>query len=129
MKLASIFSVLMILTTLSCTHTVCDTDEGGPYNLQGKWKFKEFYVDPGNGSGKWQPAPSGQTYIEFKTDGTISSDLPLFTNSRYENPTDSSFQMRNGGTYAYTIYYTIEGNRLELNPLCFEGCGYRFKRQ
>jgi hypothetical protein len=129
MRLLTIFSLLTIITTISCTRTVCDP-ENSSYTLQGKWKFKEYYMDPGNGSGKWQPAPQGQTYVEFKTDGTLASDLPLFSNYPKYQHTDSTITvLAPVGTNQFMIYYKIEGSTLELNPLCFEGCGFRFKRQ
>jgi hypothetical protein len=129
MKLIVIFLILTIITTISCTPTICDPDTYS-YTLKGKWKFKEYYMDPGNGSGKWQPAPQGQTYVEFETDGTLASDLPLFLNYRKYQHTDSTVTLLAPvGANQFIMHYKIEGSTLELNPLCFEGCGYRFKRQ
>jgi hypothetical protein len=129
MKLAAILSAIIIITSISCTRTTCDPLDGS-YTLQGKWKFRESYMDPGDGSGTWKPAPQGQTYIEFRQDGTLATDLPLFSGyARYQHTDSTVTLLPPTGTNTFLMYYKIQGSTLELNPLCFEGCGYRFKRQ
>lgn len=127
MKLSIILAFLAIITAISCSRSTLEPENG--YPLHGKWKFKEYYVDPGNGSGTWQPAPQGQTYIDFNINGTLATDVGLFSGySKYES-TDSTVTIMNiSGTNQFFMYYNIEGNVLTLNPLCFEGCSYKFKR-
>lgn len=129
MKLAAIFFTLITLTTLSCTRTTCGPEDGS-FTLQGKWKFKEYYVSPGDGSQNWQSPPPGQTYIEFKANGTMATDLGSWSNYSSYQYTDSTITLSAPlGTNEFRMYYKIEGSRLELRPLCFEGCAYRFTRQ
>ncbi|MGB8193839.1 MAG: hypothetical protein WCF67_18040 [Chitinophagaceae bacterium] len=129
MRLAAILSLVIMLSAFQC-HRTCGPEDGST-TLTGKWKFTEFYMSPGDGSVNWQGAPAGQTYIEFKPDGSFASDLPMLSNyTRYEIIDASSVKLLGAPSpNQFLLGYTISGSRLEIIPPCFEGCAYRFKRQ
>ncbi|HYC27652.1 MAG TPA: hypothetical protein VEB42_02535 [Chitinophagaceae bacterium] len=124
--LAIILSAVMIL---SCKRTVCPVETDS--TLVGKWKFIEYLMDPGDGSGTWQPAQANQTYVQFNADGSMSSDLGMLTGyTRYEIQPDSSLLLTTPpATNSFPLRFKITGNTLELNPPCFEKCGFKFRKQ
>jgi hypothetical protein len=129
MKPLTILLAIAITLTISCKRSAAP--QNGMYPLQGKWKYTEYFMDPGNGSGTWQPAPQGQASIEFRADGTLASDAGIFSNyTRYEVQNSSSMVLTAPpSNNTFSLRFTITGSTLELNPQCFEGCGFRFIRQ
>lgn len=128
MKLVAILSLVMMISAVACTREADQLKADSAHTLQGKWKFQQFYIDPGNGSGTWQPAPQGQTYIEFKADGTLGTDVGMFASlTSYEVKDDHTVVLRSA-SQEFEINYKIESEQLELNPMCVEGCGYKFTR-
>jgi len=98
-------------------------------NLTGKWKFTEYLSDPGDGSGKWATAPAGETYIEFRKDSTIATDVSQLQGySRYTSMTKDEIVMQQSGNNNVKFKYDIKGNNLEIRPPCREACGLRFTR-
>lgn len=129
MKLAFAFIAALAITAFSCSRTTCGPEDGA-FGLQGKWKFKEYYVSPGDGSQNWQLPPAGQTYIEFKTNGSFATDIGGWANySSYQYTYSTITLLPPSGANKLLVYYKIEGTTLTLSPLCFEGCAYRFRRQ
>ena len=125
-----IFSVAVILLSLagfSCAK-VCsepDTDAG----IVGKWTFTESLIDPGDGSGTWQAAPPNQS-ITFNADGTFTGEVGLFLDyTRYEVLNDSALKLIKADASFITLQYKLQGNGLDINPQCFERCGFKFARQ
>ena len=98
-------------------------------NLTGKWKFTEYLQDPGDGSGKWAPAPTGETYIEFRKDSTIATDVSQLQGyNRYTSLTKDEITLPQSSGTNVKFKYSIKGNTLELRPPCREACGLRFTR-
>jgi hypothetical protein len=101
------------------------------YELVGKWKRIEVYVNPGNG-GSWQPDHSEQPVtLEFTADGKLISNHNLYSNfARYQVSSDNTIELQpafNGGIRA--VYYSFNTDtELTLTFACFEGCGDRFVR-
>jgi hypothetical protein len=97
-------------------------------SLTGKWKLKEYYIDPGDGSGRWQAAADGNSYIEFKTDGSVISTAPFFTEyTRFEVLNDSVVRFTdNANLYPMNVRYEFTPTQLTLYPPCIEGCGFRY---
>lgn len=129
MRIAVILSLLVMLTAFQC-HRTC-TPENGSYSLQGKWRFTEFYISPGDGSQNWQAPPPGQTYVEFRNDGSFATDFGSWSNyNRYEIKNDSTvLLLAPPSSNQVQMHFTIQGSLLTLRPPCFEGCAYRFGRQ
>jgi hypothetical protein len=108
--------------------------EMGNADLIGKWKLVEALLDPGDGSGVFQPITSDRT-IEFFRDGKFISSEPLCPG------TDASTSLT--GTYSVekselvpdgcsffgdgrTILFKIEGRSLILSYPCIEACRYKY---
>jgi hypothetical protein len=122
-------TILLLIATLSFgfqCHKNCEP--GGDGTIVGKWKLVEYYVDPGDGSATWGPAPATQTYVEFKADGTYETDIYLISGyERYETTNGLTFVHSNGTKVLTT--HALTRSTLEIKPSCFEGCGMRFRRQ
>jgi hypothetical protein len=101
------------------------------YELVGKWKRIEVYVNPGNG-GSWQPDRSKQPVtLEFTADGKLISNDNFYSNfSSYHLNSDNSIEFQpplNGALRA--VYYSFNSDtELTLTFACIEGCGDRFVR-
>ena len=125
-----IFSVAVILLTIagfSCAKVCSEPESDG--GIAGEWKFTASLIDPGDGSGTWQAAPPNQS-ITFNADGTFAGDVGLFMDyTRYEVLNDSALKLIKADAAFITLRYKQEGNGLELNPQCFERCGFKFARQ
>jgi hypothetical protein len=99
------------------------------YNLVGKWKRIETYINPGNG-GSWQKDQLiPPLTIEFSADGKLISNSEFYSNfTRYRVNADNSIEFYpplNGVTRA--VYYSFNSDtELTLTFACIEGCGDRF---
>jgi hypothetical protein len=99
------------------------------YNLVGKWKRVEVYINPGNG-GSWQPDKSDkQVTVEFTAEGKIISNdsyFSSFTNYQVKPDNTIEFQPPLNG-YTRAVYYSFNTDtELTLTYACIEGCGDRF---
>ena len=108
----------------------CSQDE--TTQLIGKWKLIERLLDPGDGSGTFQPVNSNKI-IEFHSDSTITSNGEICT---YGMESDSTTT----GTYSlvdFTISssnctnlsFELNGNDLIINYGCIEWCKAKFLKQ
>ena len=111
----------------------CDKDEPTPDSILGTWKLTEVYVDPGNGSGTFQPTDYART-ITFFPDSTYTTDLTIcrfggnvadeggsgvyFPEERLIFPTTC----RINAEYPYEV----AGRRLTVTYSCIEGCAERY---
>jgi hypothetical protein len=121
-----IYLLVLLLVLFSCHK---DEFKRHNYNLVGKWKLIESYVNPGNG-GYWQKS---KTYtpltIEFTSDGKMISNFDLYSGySGYKlvaNNTIEFLPPLNGVTRA--VYYSFTSDtELTVTYACIEGCGDRF---
>jgi hypothetical protein len=74
--------VLFLLLTIGLLAS-CAKDEENPTNnpeteITGTWKLVEVYLDPGDGSGDFEPVQSEKT-VTFHGDGTVTSNGDLCT--------------------------------------------------
>lgn len=99
-------------------------------DLFGKWTLTESLMDPGDGSGQWTPATSeNKITIVFEANGKFSGGNFFFGGyDRFTKTSDSTlvFESTNNST-TVPHRYKIVNSQLELNPPCFEPCGFRFK--
>jgi len=95
-------------------------------SIVGKWKLTESLMDPGDGSGKWQPAdPAHPSYLEFKSDGTLTSNNPTVPTTRYKLTSDSTLLIYRP-TDSLSYRYHFAKSTLSLTPPCIEACGMHY---
>ncbi|WP_298239084.1 hypothetical protein [uncultured Algibacter sp.] len=138
----------LIITIISIVFLCCSSDDAKPSGeteLIGKWRLIEQLVDPGDGSGTFQPINSNRT-IEFFKDGTVetngilcfmSSEVGDVETGTYTLITDTNNNIQNDGeilpntciSRSAKVYFDlpITGN-LILWYQCIEGCGQKFKK-
>ncbi len=120
------FIIGLTACILSCEKDPVITD------VIGKWKYEQFWADPGNGGGAFVTVNSQKT-IEFFTNGTVISNGAIC---------DGSIESDLGSTGTFTIdnviysagcdqttfgvRFEIVNNKLELRYPCFESCIARF---
>lgn len=133
--------IVLLIVMYSCSSDDSKpTDETG---VIGKWKLIEQYLDPGDGSGDFQPIESNRV-VEFLSDGTVeingelcflSSEVGDKETGSYMLITDSDTQ-HDGEIIPNTcssrsarVYFDlpVSGN-LILWYQCIEGCGQKFAR-
>ncbi|MBT2560520.1 hypothetical protein J7E50_23745 [Pedobacter sp. ISL-68] len=116
---------------VSCKKT--DKDNDGPGEVYGKWKLTETMQDPGDGSGRYKKVSGQAKYLILsksadkagKFEGDALPDLFSF------RILDSVKMEVYSNTYKMPMIYQykVSAKSLQLNPPCFEGCGYRFVRE
>jgi hypothetical protein len=120
--------ILLIFLTilLSCNK---ESAKKHNYDLVGKWKRAEIYVNPGNG-GNWEADHSNPPVtIEFTADGKCISNSSSYSSfTGYTVTPDHIIEFTpslNGVARAF--YYSFNSTtQLTLTFACIEGCGDRF---
>ncbi|WP_420460943.1 hypothetical protein [Neolewinella sp.] len=126
-----LYHLLLVLPLLAG----CDKDEPTPDSILGTWKLREVYVDPGDGSGTFQPTDYART-ITFFPDSTYTTDQTICNIGNH--PADG------GGSGVYSpgrqlIFpttcrinaeypYDIAGRQLTVTYFCIEGCAERYTK-
>lgn len=107
-----------------------------PSGIIGEWLLVEELIDPGDGSGTFQPVSSDKK-IEFFGNGTFEAngEMCSMTNqssSAYDGTYDTStetFSPNNCMSMAPLSYsYSVSGNTLILTYPCFEPCQQKYVR-
>lgn len=126
-KCCLIISIVFLMVVLSL-RSIAQTKNP----LHGKWKFSAYYVDPGDGSGKWQKtADSVKQFVSFFKNGHIIGNY--FDNAKsYKIEKHKRFSITSFDNKVQTYIYEIKHNTLQISPIypyfCFEGCVYKFVR-
>jgi hypothetical protein len=134
MKNLALFAIIALLTTLSsCNKERCGFGDG----LIGKWVLIEELMDPGDGSGTFQPITSDKV-VEFKNDGTFDANGDMCGLSNQSDGTNhtgtydtatETFSPNNCMSMAPMSYqYKLDGNYLILTYPCICGCQQKYKR-
>ncbi|MFN8357582.1 MAG: hypothetical protein U0Y10_24200 [Spirosomataceae bacterium] len=124
-----IFLIVSLVSMVACQSESPSSVQN--VGLVGKWKLVEFLSDPGNGSGTWQKAdPQNPLYVEFKADGTFSSNMYTDLIS-YKVVDDTQLQLTfdpklNSGNFTTWRYTNLTNTTLTLTYACREPCGGRF---
>ncbi len=116
----------------------CSDDNGRESETSeflGKWKLVESLIDPGDGSGTFEPIV-GDYNIEFLSNGNVVSNYSLCTmnptsGDRFTAPyfaDDNHIIPNNCFPDGYNITYQIEGENLILHYPCIEACAHKFIR-
>ncbi|QDW24197.1 hypothetical protein FFJ24_004925 [Pedobacter sp. KBS0701] len=124
-----LFSIACIIS-VSCKKNNNGSNNDGPGEVYGKWKLTEVMQDPGNGSiGKYQKVSGQPKYLTLEKSGKFEGDaIPeLLT---YKILDSVQMEVTNKNYNKTLIYgYKVSAKSLQINPPCFEGCGYRFVRE
>ena len=101
-------------------------------SLVGKWFLIETLADPGDGSGKWNPADRPNYYfIKFNADNSIKSNTygRLSGAKQYDATSDTTLNVRYADGTTATFYYSISNGQLTIMGGCIEACGLKFRKE
>lgn len=116
----------------SCTKEVLRPVD---HNILGKWIYKESGTSIG-GPIIWQSAAPANQTIEFKQNGAFISAQGFLNGTNHYEKLDSvtlKFSPVANASGFIKMAYVIDSSSGQLNlwpvdPICIEGCGYRFVR-
>ncbi|MDO1501547.1 hypothetical protein Q2T40_15540 [Winogradskyella maritima] len=123
------FIFLLIVTCLLCSCSSDDSDTG----LVGRWQLTEVLVDPGDGSGTFNPVNSNKT-VTFNSNGTWSSNGTMcFISTESSNGTVGTYsetglylQSDSCSNPDWQIPFEQNGSTLIVSYFCIEGCQEKF---
>ncbi|MDH7445637.1 lipocalin family protein [Aquimarina sp. 2201CG14-23] len=125
--------VLLFSVFLLCVFS-CNNDDVVNPDLLGKWRLVAQLVDPGDGSGTFQPINSDME-LEFLADGVLkvsNGDLCALTIPSEGNSTENYDVDENEINVScenpVTINYEIKEGSLFLYFLCIEGCAQQYRK-
>lgn len=120
--------------------TACDKSETGwegksfPEKLTGKWNYSQRYYSPGGGM-IYESTEHLHQWIDFKPDGSFSSNMPGFQDvASYEILDSVKVRLNRPGPQSSERFFVrIEDHAQTLtlssaDHICIEGCGSKFKR-
>lgn len=137
------FMVSLFILGLSCSDD--DTFFDQEKDLLGTWRLVEQYVDPGDGSGDFQPVNSDKR-VTFTANSTYSANgslcfidtdsneevsgtyeineenLAEFSSENYLIPEDCNFE-------GAKVFIHFDGSDLILSYLCIEGCAQKYRKE
>ena len=125
----SIYLLLLLGLLFSCNKN--DNETTGNSALVGSWKLTALMVDPGNGSGIFNPVISNKTLV-FDNNGNLSCngticDMSTDSNtSSTGNYTEANTSIIASSCQNLTIKYELIGNTLILNYPCIEPCKAKY---
>lgn len=130
---------IFLLTITSFCISACSDDSCmPPTGIVDNWQLTEVFMDPGDGSGTFQPTDQ-VLVIAFNADGTINATDGVCSLLGSGSESDalgtynqelSEIYISNCGDFSgeETLKYELEGNTLIVNRLCRERCAQRFER-
>lgn len=131
--LLPVFSFAILL--FACSKNTNSTDKINNtvknYSLAGKWSLVETLQDPGDGSGKWQPADATKNYfIKFNEDRSVESNSYTVLDGikKYIVVNDSIITFINTNNQEFQRYYKVDSSSLTIRGGCYEACGSKFIR-
>lgn len=109
--------------------------------VESHWELVEVYSDPGNGGGSFNAVDSDRTITIFENGDFISKgSLCTFDINNTEIQTgeieygnsDTKFVFTdctsNGNNQISERIFTIDGDEMIVDFVCFEGCSHKYKR-
>lgn len=140
--IASFLLLFVLFSAFQCQHQEAvapnpenqSGPESRPATLVGRWQLVEYYLSAG-GPGYWTKAdPATPSIIEFKANGAYISEREDCS-GQYTAETDQEIIIRELCSTGEVRERAISGNILpsgELvlsptNPICIEGCAYKYK--
>ena len=120
-------STMLFLIVAYCLFSCRKPDQVMHSSLIGKWKLSESLMDPGDGSGKWQPAnPANPAWLEFKNNGLlVITPYQQYNSDHYLIYTDSTMILYHN-TDTFYIRYRFTSSLLTIYPQCYEACGSKY---
>lgn len=121
---------IFLLSILTLVFLSCDKNKT---ELIGTYKMTAQYIDPGDGSGDFEPVSSSRT-IEFHSDGTVTSngnlcdlstDTDESTSGTYDT-SDSTLTIQ--GCENNTIRFSFDEGILILFYPCIEACQVKYEK-
>ena len=136
--------VIVVLILLNCS-----SDDRKPpienEDLLGKWRIIEQLMDPGDGSGTFQPVISDRTF-EFFSNGTVTvNEVMCFMSGEPSEMSSGTYEIRGGTNVDVQFEGTISPNNCDFEEmrigfnlsldghlilwyLCFESCGEKYEK-
>ena len=120
----------LVVLSSSCDKYTCGFSEG----IVGEWKLVEELMDPGDGSGTFQPVASDKE-IEFFSNGTFEANGEMCVMANQSSSTHTGTYDASGSTFTpdncstqtpLTYTYSVSGNTLILSYPCFEPCQQKY---
>lgn len=121
-------TALVFITFFACTK---DNKDFGTASIFGEWKEFESYMDPGDGSGTYQPVEG--ILLSIKSDSTYTCSAQHYawgSNGKISLVNDSTISINsNQSTTDFHAIFNKQNGILEVRYFCIEGCGSKFKKQ
>ncbi len=133
MKLKTLFIASGLLLLVSSCKKETSTSSNG---IVGEWELIEELIDPGDGSGTFQPVSSNKE-IKFYGDGTFEANGEMCTmadqaSSQHQGTYDASINTFSPSgcitVMPLSYSYSVNGNTLILSYQCIEGCQQKYSR-
>jgi hypothetical protein len=134
-KKLHLLGIALLLFAIACKKSGTKVNEPVGNSLIGKWTYTQYSYSIG-GPRIWRQAtPSGQS-IEFKPEGRFipcESFLKEATHFEIIDSVTVKIEPASTATGYFLMRYQIDTSGRELdmypaNPICIEGCGYKFER-
>ena len=122
-------TVACIIISITCVGQI-----NNHHGLIGRWQLVETNIDPGDGSGKWEPAKT-DFVLKIRPDSTVKTT----GTGAYAFKHDSTFIVKSDGKNGlvfqsnyrmetvHVIRYDVKEKSLVFVYACIEGCRERFK--
>ena len=126
-RITCILSVVTIVAVSACRK---DGIKKGNVPLTGNWVAVQSLLDPGDGSGTWQPVQVKST-LQFFEGGTVGGSA-FSTYAKYTVKDSVTLAFTGPDSIYQEYYYKISHDTLTMSPSfpnrCIEACGERFKK-
>lgn len=130
-------SLLILLSSIIFS---CSEEEFASTELLGTYRLTAAYVDPGDGSGTFQPVESNRR-ITLKGDNTYTTNYNFCNTFRTEADTLMSGKYNleekfliapdicSGTFYSDTLQIELKSKELIIHYICIEGCAEKFTQE
>jgi hypothetical protein len=134
--ITTLLIVLTFWSVSSCKkYTNCGFGEEQT-GITGKWRLVEELMDPGDGSGTFQPVTSNKEIV-FNSNGTFEANGEMCAMSSqsgsvhagtYDSTTETFTPANCASIGAMPFHYSVNGNTLILSYPCICGCLQKYQR-
>jgi hypothetical protein len=103
------------------------------HSLVGKWTLTSYFYSDGS-PGSWHPADKNNPqWITFSADNSFSSNMTFYGANKYELVDSTHIKLTPSTTLNGFVLLSYHIDSLQgvlqmspANPICIEGCGWRF---
>lgn len=127
-------TILLSFSLLVSLLSSCNKNENNPSSsLEGTWLLVERLVDPGNGSGTFQPVTSSKTLV-FATNGDISSNGNMCSmDIDTVNPSMGTYSTVDStispDICSFDLDFQLKAGNLLVYFPCIEPCILKYEKQ